>query len=287
VTDEEKDEKKDALDGTSSDDDGADGAAEDEAPEEEAPAKSEPPPKKKSASALDPVKKAGAVKKAGPTKKSAPPEPEKKRTLAYVGLAIVAIGALTAYQTSNANAEARARVEAACRKLRPLEEKKLAAMKEAAHTFMGDDAAAVESTIDAARIAPVCDKLPAELTGMKWNFGKRWEPPKDPNAKPPPTAEELHDIMLRAKPRCEAKVVSMLGMLESLGDDPVPEETKQSAMSICDPETFRQEVAPDGPKPDWPPTLLEGWPRYLEGYATALSQVDAASSAATAPAPPP
>ncbi len=291
MTDEDKDETEKKPAEASSDDDASDeavrgdaepggaGGADDDA-EEEAAAKSEPPPKK-----VAPKAKSATAKKPAP--KKAPPPPEKSRTLVYVALALLGVGALTAYQVQSANADARMRIEAACSKLKPLEAKKLATMKEAAHTFLGEDAAAIESTIDAARVAPVCDQLPAQLQGMTWNFGKRWEPPKDPNAKKPPSPEELHDIMLKAKPRCEAKVTEMLAMFASLGDDPVPPEMKAEALSICDPESFRQEVQSDAPKAEWPPTLLEGWPKYLEGYATALGRSDAPPAADAPPNPAP
>lgn len=248
-----------------------DAPATDETAAEETPASEPPPEKKKKAPGAK--KPAPGPKAAAPKKKTEGPPPPKGRTLWYVALGIVAVAGVTAYQTGKANDEARSRVEAACQKIRPLEDEVIGRRKELVRKFYGEDAAIIERYFDSTRMASVCDSLPAELTGLRWNYGKTWEPPKTQAAKDAPTSEQIHDAMMKAKPRCEKKVTEMLGGLAGPGDTPIPEETVQEALSFCDPEAFSQELQRTA-KGDvgWPPMLLEGWPRLLESYAKALQQ---------------
>ena len=271
--DDESDEKGDA----SEDDDEAP-SKEDE--EESKPNKraSESISKSKSASAtnkLSETAKKDAAKKPAPRKQFRAAEPEgKSGWLTWVAVAVVAAAAVTVWQTKKANDEARMRVETACAKIRPLEDKRIKTMKAAIHNFYGDDASRLDDALDGARIAPTCDALPSQLSSYGWNYGKTWTPPKSKAAQAAPTADEIHDIMQKSKPTCEKKVGDMLAMLDSLGGDNVPEETRQDALMMCDPSAFAQQLTPTAEKPETELTLLEGWPRYLEGYAAALEKAE-------------
>jgi hypothetical protein len=281
-----EDDAAESDDARSSDDARDDDAEADEADEDE------PPPKPKAAPSKKPASKRAAPAastKAAPKKVAAKKvaakktaEPEKKGGwLFYVVVAVVAAGGVTAWQTKKANEEARARVEAACAKIRPLEDKQAQTLKDGIDKFYGESGARLKDAVDAGRISPVCDTLPAELQGFSWNYGRNWEPPKSKAQQNAPTPDEIHDIMVKSGPYCEKKVDDMLSMYKALGGEEVPEDITAGAKMICDPASFAQRISPAAVDPG-PKSVLEGWPQYLEKHAKGFE----AATAPVAPTPP-
>ena len=206
-------------------------------------------------------------------KRPPPPEPASRWKLpALLAASLVAVAATGAFTYARfENAAARRRVEAACRTLRTAEDERANAFVSASRLAPDSPDKAKLVAIDkVTRQSRVCEPLQSELTGYRWNFGRRWRaPPIEPGALP--SREEIAALGARARPRCVAQVGMFLELLRGQGGGP-SDEKQRALLDLCDVEK-QSARALETPESARPLRLLDEWPAELERMAAAVAPV--------------
>lgn len=167
------------------------------------------------------------------------------------------------------NDAARARVEKACDVIRRDEEARKRATESASKLVTAKaDADKIASIEKATRASRVCDPLREQLSGYRWNLGRRWSPPPvDTTALP--SREEIAAIGARARPRCIAQVGMFLDLLSGDGSSPSSEK-RQELLDACDLEK-QSAKAISADSTSRPLRLLDEWPAEIERMAKGVA----------------
>ncbi len=207
----------------------------------------------------------------------APPPASRWKLPAAIAASLLAVAVTGAFSYARIkNENARRRVDAACRALRTAEDERASAFVSASKLAPESaDKAKLVAIDKATRQSRICEPLSQELSGYRWNFGRRWQaPPIEPGVLP--SQEEIAALDARARPRCVAQVGMFLEMARGQGDGP-SEEKQRELLGICDVEA-RSVKARSTETSARRLRLLDEWPAEIERMAATVAPAPHAAS---------